>query len=211
MPTKEELKENIWSIWKILILAKECHQFSFYLYQPKTSEEAAYINNSRHLQFIRHILWRNTAIELSKLFNKSQRRDKFNIFHFINKLRHDQYFGQFKINPKKISEWENKLESNKHNIDLILKLRDKVYGHTDLKEPNKELDIPTFEETKILIEIVESIIQEIFSTAFDSHATMETPIFDRNRFNMIKVLAEEKENRMGKSIEEFIKNANKNK
>jgi hypothetical protein len=205
MPTKEELKENIWSIWKILIMAKECHQFSYYLHKPKTAEEAEYINHSRHLQFIGHVLWRNTAIELSKLFSKSKKRDKFNIFHFINKLHHDKYFGQFKISPEKISEWENKLEVNKANIELIINLRDKVYGHTDVQDPSEKFDVTSFEQTKTLIEIVENIIQEIYSVAFDAHADMGSPIFDRERFNMIKTLADVKEQRIKAMIEEFKK------
>jgi len=44
----------------------------------------------------------------------------------------------------------------------------------------------------------EEIIKEIYSVVFDSYAEITTVYFKRNRFNMIKVLAEEKKNRLNR-------------
>jgi len=206
MPTKEELKENILAIWKISSLAKQCFEYSYYLHKPETPQEFDYLRHSRHFHFIKHILWRNTVIELSKLFNKSPKRDKFNIFHFINKLGRDQYFGGFEINPNKINEWETQLESNKETIDKILTLRDKVYGHTDTENAIDGLESPTFEKTKELIDIVKIIIQEVYATAFDIHAMVDRPQFDGMQFDIIKVLANENNNKINNLIKELNKN-----
>lgn len=203
MPTKEELKDNIWPIWKILILAKECYQFSYYLHKPETPRESKYLQKSRYFSFIRHILWRNTVIELSKLFNKSPKRDKFNIYHFINKLKSDQYFGGFNISQDKIDFWENELKLNETTITQITQLRDKVYGHSDSRKELENLDTPTFEKTKKLIELVENIIQEIYATVYESHAMMETPISGRMNFNIIKTLAQAEDNKIKDLIEEL--------
>ena len=87
MSKKEELKENILSIWKILNNCKESFLFCKYLYVPETQNEKEYIENSRYFKYIRHILWRNSVIELSKLFSTSRNRDKYNISHFIKKIK----------------------------------------------------------------------------------------------------------------------------
>jgi hypothetical protein len=133
-------------------------------------------------------LWRNTVIELSKLFNSSPKRDKYNIFHFIKKLRKDQYYGGLGVDQKKVDGWENRLEENRETINSIILLRDRVYGHTDNENAKKGLDTPTFEETQRLLEIVENVIYEIYSTVFDSHALIESPTVTENPSKIIKYL-----------------------
>ncbi|HMC02317.1 MAG TPA: hypothetical protein VKN14_14855 [Flavobacteriaceae bacterium] len=207
MPSKQEFKDNIWPIWKIVLLAKECYQFSFYLHKPETKRESEYIAKSQYFGFIRHILWRCTVIELSKLFNKSSKRDKYNIYHFISKLKSDGYFGGFKIDSQKISDWNNQLVKAQLIIDKVLKLRDKVYAHTDYAYNPEDLDTPTFEETKTLIDIVENVIQEIYSTAFDSAVRLETPLYPFAKTKIIKTLAKVQD----EHIQTLIKDLNKNK
>jgi hypothetical protein len=56
MPNKDEIKESIWAIWKISILAKKCLKYSIYLHKPETKDELDYLNYSRDFHFIRHIV-----------------------------------------------------------------------------------------------------------------------------------------------------------
>ena len=196
MPSETEIKDNIWAIWKISILAKKCLKYSYYLHKPDSPEELEYLNHSRDFHFIRHIMWRNSVIELSKLFSSSSKRDKFNIFHFIKKLKKDQYFGGFGIAVSKIKNWENRLEENRETITAILSLRDKVYGHTDNEKSKEELDTPTFEQTERLLQIIESVIQEIYSTVFNSHADIESSHIYESPAGIIKILAAEKKSRV---------------
>ncbi len=196
MPDKKEIKDNIWKIWKISILARKCLKYSYYLHKPETKEELNFLNKSKDFHFIRHILWRNSVIELSKLFNSSPKRDKYNIFHFLNKLKKDQYFGGFGIDQSKIENWEKQIEESNETIKSILLLRDKVYGHTDSEKSKSNLDTPTFEQTEKLLLIIENVIQEIYSTIFDSHAAIENNHLFENPSKIIKILAAEKKGRI---------------
>ncbi|WP_422860972.1 hypothetical protein ACOKFD_09390 [Flagellimonas sp. S174] len=195
MPSKTEIKENILAIWKISILSKKCLKYSYYLHKPDSPEELDYLNNSRDFEFVRHIMWRNAVIELSKLVSGSSKRDKYNIFHFIKKLKKDQYFGGFGIAEEKIKDWENRLEENRETINIVLSLRDKVYGHTDNKKSKENLDTPTFEKTEKLLQIIDNVIQEIYLTVFDSHADIESSHIYENLSGIIKILAAEKKSR----------------
>jgi len=177
------------------------------MHKPDTKAELDFLNHSRDFQFIRHILWRNTVIELSKLFNTSPKRDKYNIFHFIKKLKKDQYFGGFGIDQNKILQWENRLEENRKIIDSVISLRDKVYGHTDNEKAKKGLNTPTFEQTEKLITLVENVIQEIYYSVFDSHALVECPVVAANPSEIISILAAEKKARLD-ALENLLKGGN---
>ncbi|TDN80383.1 hypothetical protein DET49_13224 [Salegentibacter sp. 24] len=204
MSQKEEINNNIWEIWKISLNAKRFLKYSFYLHKPDTNEEFEYLKKSRDFKFIADALWRNCVIELSKLFYDSKKRDKFNIFHFIKKLEKDVHFRNFKISKTKIDFWYNQIEENRKTIDLITELRDKVYAHTDGPIERIGLDTPTFEQTEKLIDIIESVITEIYSSVFDSHAMMNSPNLELNPSKIIKILAAEKKARIS-DMEELLK------
>lgn len=196
MTRDEDIKNEIWRIWEILILAKESFHYSFYLHKPETKKELNYINKSRDLDFIRHILWRTTVIELSKLFSESDKRDRFNINHFIRKIKKGGHFGDMGVSDDIINKWEQEILSKKATIDILLKFRDKVYAHTDPdKDRHSKHDI-TFQQTELLIDFVESIIREIYRTIFQSDIVTETVIFDRKRFDLVKILADEHERKI---------------
>lgn len=195
---KAELKKTIGNIWEIVTVLKDCFEYAQYLHLPETEDESDYLNKSRDFKFMRHILWRMTIIDLSKLYSKSKKRDKFNLICFVNNLKRNQYFGQIGISNVIIEEWENRIIDNQKVIETILLLRDKFYAHKDSKIDNlKSLEI-SFQEIETLIILAEEIIKEIYSAAFNSHAEMRSIFFKRERFNVIKILAEEKNIRMKK-------------
>jgi len=204
MSQKEEIKNIIWEIWKISLNAKRFLKYSFYLHKPDTNEELEYLRKSRDFKFIAHALWRNSVIELSKLFYDSKKRDKFNIFHFIKKLEKDGHFRNFKISQTKIDFWYKQIEENRETIDLITGLRDKVYAHTDGPIEKIGLDTPTFEQTEKLIDIIENVITEIYSSVFDSHAMLNSPNLELNPSKIIKILAAEKKSRIS-DMEDLLK------
>lgn len=192
---KEKLKKNIRSIWEILTISKECFEYAFYFHKPETDDESEYLNKSRDFKFIRHILWRMTIIELSKLFRNSKNSDRHNLNHFINQLKRNQYFGDIGVLEEKIQNWEKVLQDNQKLITNILTLRDNVYAHTDLKKVDFKLINISFQEIEILINLSEEIIKEIYSVAFDSDVRFRAIYFNKDRFDLIKILAEEKKNR----------------
>jgi len=191
MDKRKEISSEILSIWKILTYAKECFQYSYYLHKPDTKEEIDYLNRSRDFKFIAHTLWEYTVIQLSKLFSESSKRDRYNISHFISKLKPNGHFGNMKISETIINKWENQIAANQVTINNILTLRDKVYAHTDSNwDDYNNIEI-TFKQTEQLIEIVETIIFDIYTIVLDTHPVMNTPFFRKGRFNIIKVLADE--------------------
>lgn len=192
---KEKLKKNIRSIWEILTISKECFEYAFYFHKPETDDESEYLNKSRDFKFIRHILWRMTIIELSKLFRNSKNSDRHNLNHFINQLKRNQYFGDIGVLEEKIQNWEKVLQDNQKLITNILTLRDNVYAHTDPKKVDFKLINISFQEIEILINLSEEIIKEIYSVAFDSDVRFRAIYFNKDRFDLIKILAEEKKNR----------------
>lgn len=196
MSKTEDIKNSIWEIWKISLNAKHFLKYSFYLHKPDTAEELDYLKNSRDFKFIAHSLWRNAVIELSKLFNDSKEVDKFNIFHFIKKLEKNGHFRSFKIDQLKIDDWYNQIDQNRETIDLIVKLRKKVYAHTDSPEAKIGLDTPTFEQTLKLIDIIENVIKEIYSSVFNSEAMIDSSHLELSPSKIIKILAAEKKTRI---------------
>ena len=193
---KNEIKQEIWGIWEILILARECFEYSNYLYHPDTKEESEYLSFSQDFDFIRHILWRMTIIEFSKLFQP----DRFNLKHFIHKLKKAGHFSKAGINDETINKWEAELLNNEKTIANIITLRNKIYAHSDLKKDDYNTIQITFQEIAKLIVIVENVIREIYLIVFEADTEMATIVFDKNNFDIIKILADEKR----KSIEALL-------
>lgn len=188
-----DLKSDIWSIWKILINCKENFLYSRYLHKPDTETEAEYLNYSQHFKFLRHSLWRLCIIELHKLLSKSD-KDVYNLRTFLNNLKNNIYKGH-NVPVETITEWRNTLLSKKSTIKKILLLRNKLYAHTDKDVDKLSVDI-TFEEVHDLIYIIEKVIRGIYIYSFDSDILTETPVFERGRFDIIKILAKEKSERI---------------
>lgn len=188
-----DLHSDIWSIWKILTNCKENFLYSRYLHKPDTKEEVEYLGCSRHFKFLRHSLWRLSIIELHKLLNKSD-RDFYNLFTFIKNLESNNYLGH-NVPTEIITDWRNTLCSKKGITKKILLLRNKLYAHTDPNLDKLLVDI-TFEEVQELITVVEKVIKGIYYNSFQSAISIETPVFERGRFDIIKILAKEKNERI---------------
>lgn len=190
MNKKKEIRNEITKIWLILVNAKECFHYSFYLHKPSTTEEQDYLDGSVDFIFIRGILWKMAVTELSKLFS-SKNNDRYSIIHFIEKCEKDGHFRNQGIENSTIEEWKSEIESNKATIEEIVTLRDKAYSHTDsnYNEYNSEI---TFEQTEKLIEIAEKVISDIFDKVFNSGAHFDNGRFEKENFDIIKILAEDK-------------------
>lgn len=201
---KEELRNEIDVITSIYLDAKHNFGYCYYLYKPKTSNETEYLLTDQDLQFIRNSLWRLTIIDLSKLFSKGK-NDKFNLKRFINKLKRNNYFGDMNIDEIKVSGWESKISNEAPLIESILKLRDKVYAHTDSNVNLCHNIIIYFTQVEELFKLTENIISEINSTVFDEFTDFTSPLFNRDNFSLIKILAEAHRKR----IEEITKHLKK--
>ncbi|WP_073022128.1 AbiU2 domain-containing protein [Flavobacterium micromati] len=203
MNLKDELEIRVNKIWDILQLAKESFYYSYYLHKPHSVEELNYINSSNHFAFIKMSLWKVSVIELSKLFNKTESQDKFNLNKLLVNLKSDGHFRSLKLSSPKLADWEKRLAKNRETIKQIIDLRDKVYSHTD-KNNNHIIDSDiTFEKTEKLIKLCEEIIQVIFIEIFDADAKMNLVYFDESFKEIPKILAQEENRRKEKIIEDY--------
>jgi len=183
---KNELEKELEKIWQILLQAKQCFYLSFYLYKPKTQDELDYLTSSIEFKLIRETMWKMGIIELGKLFIKSDNH-KFNLHKFLNKLTKN-HVG---LPQEQICKWRSKIDLEVDTVSMLQNLRDKLYAHTD-REINFSTESVTFEKFEGLFLIVEQIIKEIFETVFNGMAEIDCGMFDIERFNIIKILANER-------------------
>lgn len=200
MSKKEEIKFELDKIWAILMDAKTCFYYSFYLYEPDTQEEQSFVDRSIDFKYFRLILWKMSIIELVKLFSdptKSKSGDRYDLMRFINKLKGQGHLYHNEINEETILNWENQINDCEIVINKILTLRDKLYAHTDSNADNfKKMEI-TFEEIERLITIVETIIKDVYFLVFNGGAQMDPGRLSKDKFEVLEILAAERKRRFG--------------
>lgn len=189
----EQLKEDIWSIWKILLDCQENLAFSRYLYKPETDDEREYMSFSKELQYIRFSLWKLGIIEIHKILSGSK-NDVYSLWNLMKSLENGKYSAHG-ISKNVILSWKSSLKSAEITLSKISLLRNKRYAHTDRKVEIKEKDI-TFEEVEAILKFIESVIKDVYSHAFKSGIVNETLVFQKDKFDVIKILAKERKDRM---------------
>lgn len=83
--------------------------------------------------------------------NDTKDTDRFNIFHLFNKLKPSGHFNSLNFPDQKLLEFETILKED-HLINQIIKLRDKIYAHTDSNTEKIETNLITFNALKNLIQ-----------------------------------------------------------
>ncbi len=209
MNQKDELLEHITSICQILIEVMDNFAYTKYLHAPDTQKELDYILKSNDLVYIRHVMWRMCIVDLAKLYSKSD-NDKYRIEKLLSKLKPNGHYRSLNFSEDKIQNWEHEIKNKEILIKTVNELRNKIYAHTDNNKDKLKHEI-SFCETESLILLIKVIILTIFNVIFDSEVEIETLVFDKSRFNMIKILAEENENRINRDTEEFLAICNKSK
>ncbi len=194
---KRELHDKLDQIWYITTTAKECLLFSKDLRFSKDQEVNRFLRESSHFTFIHTVLWKQCVIELAKLFSENKDTHKFNIHHFIHQLGKEGHFSALNYNEASIQSWKERITENDYKIDVVKKLRDKAYAHTDPDFDFSALETPTYREIENLIEIVEEIIHEIGSAVFSEYIkTRSLPNYDERFPRILSDCVEFKEQRM---------------
>lgn len=194
---RNKIEEELSRITDILNLAKGCYQYCYYLHKPKTVEEDNYLKHSRDFNFIRHILFRMTIIELMKLFSDSKSgKERYNICRFLKKFKKGGVFFCIGLDQYKIEQWEMQIQSKELLIKELKDLRDKAYAHTDANKENYTDVNIEFANIEYLLKIVEDIVSEIFVSKFDTFIDFDSPFFDFKKIEIIKILANERQKRI---------------
>ena len=193
---KEELREKIDQIVYILVVAKQCLLFSKDLRFSDDEKLDTFLKGSGHFTFIHTSLWKQCVVELAKLFSKSEGQ-KFNVHRLMTQLGSSGHFGCLGFDKGAIQAWQNRITENQDKIEVILKLRDKVYAHTDPGFEVHTLDVPTFKDIEQLIQIVEQVVQEVNRKVFNTTLILEhLPHYDDRFVRMLKELVEYKEQKL---------------
>lgn len=194
----DELHSFIKEIWYIEIVAKQSFQYCHYLHSPKSDKEKDYLIYSRDFEYFSHILWRNAVIEIAKLLSAGS-TDKYCLKKLIKKFKKDGEYSKAGINEDIVNNWLNFFEEQKLVLKEVRNMRDLIYAHTDSPENRKRLEGITFDEFKDLLAFIEIVIKGVYEMVFDSDVDLSTE-FDRMQFDIIEVLATEKEKRMAEIL-----------
>lgn len=89
--TVPSLRDHIFQIWQIVTEARASLEYCFYLYHPKTPEEAKYLRNHPHFNFEKHVFWRMAIIEIAKLVSKSKQTSHHNLYFLFVELQTGKY------------------------------------------------------------------------------------------------------------------------
>jgi hypothetical protein len=132
-----------------------------------STEEKSLIKNLPIIKDAIHAFWVITVLELCKLADDSPSQK-----HNISKLIRDIWSDWHTLNLDKIltikelREVESKINSTitSDRILSIKRLRDKYYAHTDINNPNPEVElIPNFNKIDALIKDLEKVLIDLKS------------------------------------------------
>jgi hypothetical protein len=173
MNNKNNLAERIEAIKNIYFSAKIPFIDSEYLYLPETEEEKKVANNNLFIHRIRISCWRNSVLEICKLFLDSD-NEHFNLFKFIRSLKSEyKSISQEKnVSDAKIDSWISELNRGRV-VEIVTRLkilRDKHIAHTDMNSKTEFGDVRvTFKETRELLNVTEKVLFEIISLYLHAH------------------------------------------
>lgn len=191
--SKKKIEQAVVSFNKL----KEQYAACKYLYIPKTDEEKEYLQHSRYFKLIKIALFRNFIVELCKIAKGS----KNNYFNLSTIIRAVKKHSDLKTDSSaKINNIETIFKEIEPMTDRIITLRNDFIAHTKLNQVDPNI---TFDELDKYILVIEEIIQRLFGLVKDSHIEFRPILFDRERFDIISILAKNKVNRRNSIIEGF--------
>jgi len=193
-----ELNSFVEEIGNIEIMAKESFEYCHYLHFPKSEKEKDYLVYSEHFRDFSHILWRNAVIEIAKLLSAGS-TDKYCLKKLIKKFTKDGEYSKAGINEDIVNNWLNFFEEHKLILKKVRDVRDLIYAHTDSPENRKRVEGITFDEFKKLFAFIDVVIKGINEMVFDKEVERRIG-FDRRQFDIIEVLAAEKEKRIAEIL-----------
>lgn len=132
-----------------------------------SEEEKSLITKLQIIKDAIHSFWVLTVLELCKLADDvpSQRHNIFKLLREIRNAWHSLELDKI-LNLKDLEEIESKINSTitSERILSIKVLRDKYYAHTDVNNPNPEVElIPNFIKIDALIKDLEQILIDLKS------------------------------------------------
>jgi hypothetical protein len=198
--SKLSLVHELRYIGGILNLAKESFDLFEYLEFPQTEAEKKYLENAQCFITIKDALWCNCCVDLAKLYSKKKidRINKynggeiFNISSLLSALKEGKYVLS-DIDYNAIELRINEINKNKDSIELLIRLRNKEYAHTEIHDLPKVDFQDIFLKVKYLLDMGIEIFNFLwFQVLGRKTAGIVFTQFDTNKFDIIRKLASSK-------------------
>lgn len=182
---EEKFKEKISTIWKSLCLAEMCFDAAYEITE-NISNRNSIVNKIGFFQLARLVFWRIGVIEFSKLLSNRKTED-FNVHKLLRTLHPDQFWGKFNVDLNKVQKWEESLNCQKNAIDNVLKLRDEVYVHTDVKSLGSDLNynFPPKNDVREVLNLLKEIIGELYANVFETGIDIVSPLEIKKEITLI--------------------------
>ncbi len=166
---------------------KENYNACKYLNAPNTIQEENYLKNSRYFKLIKIALFRNCIIELCKL-TKGSKNNYFNIFFIVKSVKKNSKLSS-KFNAE-INFIETILQDIEPLTKRIINLRNDFIAHTKLNQLDPDI---TFKELDEYVLKIEDLLQKLLLLIKGSEINFIPILFNKERFDIISILAESKE------------------
>src|SRR5437868_5599495 len=129
---KKELEARLSTLRDILLNATINFRIVEFLTAPESDEDRRFVKNRNYFFYFSQVIhWRDTVIELHKLFSKNGRTNKFNIWDFIKSLEPGGQYEELQISQNTIDHWKDKLTEEFDALNNFELQRNKAYAHTD--------------------------------------------------------------------------------
>lgn len=104
-----------------------------------------------------------------------------------------------------IDRWLVELDGYQHIIKRIVILRDKWYAHTDRDRREYTVTDLTFNDTRKVVAFCERVVEMVYYKAFDAVIDKNNPLFSKENFNLIEILATEYNSVTQSRLDEYKK------
>lgn len=189
--TNNNIKQVVEKTMFIFLDAKSNFVYYKYLCKPDTVEESMVKSQPFILKIVR-ILWRQTVIELSKLF-RSSKNEYYNIDNLLGYLidRYEKCEWIRKMKKELLIKWQDTI----HQVDFreiinkLLMQRDSYIAHTDRSPKKKMSQIKvSIEEVQKLINFCENMFKKFYEDYFESNLILD--IHDNDQAGgILKIMA----------------------
>ncbi|WP_149274694.1 AbiU2 domain-containing protein [Pareuzebyella sediminis] len=196
-PDYIKLKEQLEQIYLVYTKGFEAYSFNKYLIKPSSEQEENYLRNSKIFRMIGVSMFKLSVLELHKLVS-NKKNDQLNLYDFSKILKRED-MKKYSSDLILMEKFEV-LDSYQHLTQKLKILRDKHYAHTDIIRPDPEL---TYDDLDTLYDLVFTIIEQIYIVYFECQIKRLSVVFDPDRFEMIKILAREKDRNLAERFKKF--------
>ncbi|MDM1529013.1 hypothetical protein [Myroides odoratimimus] len=201
---KISIENKIKGIYDIILMTKEFQKFSKHFHTFASKEESYLLLKSPHskaLQFLGHSLYRNTIIEIAKLFSNNK-GDRYSIKNLLNTLNNNH--KQLSLDITVLIPPLEFINNNQELLGNIKLLRDKIYAHSD--KPNtslEELEV-SLNDIDYLIDFCERTLNSIYISISNNDFSFLSPITGSKDLNLLSLLVEGESQRLNKIKEEIL-------